>query len=154
LGSPIANLVIRDLVAYNRSTSFTVAAATSTATRGRFFLFATSGFGRFDQSADDGAAFLRGAFASAEGSSVVRGDYYDAAGNGGAGTLSLNLAETGSAHTQYQSIDSALSDDDSAERSGSDTTTASDHLHAHDDSFSAAVDAALAAFENVKFQAA
>src|SRR5262249_52208881 len=50
LGSPIANLVIRDLVAYGGSTSFNVAAAATTTTRFRVS-FAFNGFGGFDEAA-------------------------------------------------------------------------------------------------------
>jgi subtilase family serine protease len=53
LGSPIANLVIRDLVAYGSSTTFSVAAAaTATTTRSRFAFR----FGGFDESAGEGGS--------------------------------------------------------------------------------------------------
>jgi subtilase family serine protease len=74
LGSPIANLVIRDLIAYNGSTSFSIAAATGTVSRGRFFFFAGSGFGgfgRFDTSVDDTTVVRSGTPSFAPGSNIV-----------------------------------------------------------------------------------
>jgi hypothetical protein len=53
LGSPIANLVIRDLVAYGGSTTFSVAAATTATTTRSRFGFRFSGF---DDSAGEGGS--------------------------------------------------------------------------------------------------
>ncbi|HEY4233402.1 MAG TPA: S53 family peptidase [Lacipirellulaceae bacterium] len=66
LGSPIANLVIRDLVAYNSSTNFSIAAATTTISRTRFFFT----FRGFDEAAGEGTA-LAADTQSAASASVV-----------------------------------------------------------------------------------
>ena len=55
LGSPIANRVIADLIAFSGSTSFTVSAVTTTRSRG-FVWFWFDGFGFFTATAGDGGA--------------------------------------------------------------------------------------------------
>ena len=67
LGSPIANLVIRDLVAYGGSTTFSVAAATTATTTRSRFGFRFSGF---DDSAGEGGS-LAADMRAAEGLSAA-----------------------------------------------------------------------------------
>ncbi len=55
LGSPIANLVVRDLVAYTGSTSFTVSSIASSPVRHRPFFLGGSGFSGFGGFFDEGA---------------------------------------------------------------------------------------------------
>jgi subtilase family serine protease len=63
LGSPIANLVIRDLVAYNGSTTFSIASATTTTVTRTRFSFPFRGF---DASASGSSDFALGVQAAAD----------------------------------------------------------------------------------------
>lgn len=144
LGSPIANLVIRDLVAYNGSTSFTVAAATSTSTggRGRFAFGGFGGFGgfgRFDEGNDGGVAFATDQTGSDSSSNIAaltvdEGSRFASCGSAPwfASNLALTGATSDNAFASYHH-----SADDSSQDGSTDSDACND-----------AIDSVFASFDN------
>jgi subtilase family serine protease len=118
LGSPIANLVIRDLVAYNSSTAFSVAAATSPVTRVRFFFFVGSGFGgfgRFDTSVGGAAAARADVPFGPTASDTARSERSN--------TLLAVERATAQANSDYRSLYDALTNYDSHSTFSGDAST-------------------------------
>jgi subtilase family serine protease len=145
LGSPIANSVIRDLVAYNSSTTFSVAAATSPVTRVRIFFFAGSGFsgfGRFDTSVGDVAAVPTDMPSATAASSIAPSEQPNALLAVERGTGRGNSTDSAQTNSDYRSLDDALTNYDSHSTFGGDAQTGVEDVGGG--TYSAAVEAAWA----------
>jgi subtilase family serine protease len=132
LGSPIANLVIRDLVAYSNSTTFSVAAATTmTVTRTRFGF----PFRGFDESAGEDGAWAADMPAAASVSAAMpTAEFVSAVATGTSGGSRLEVI------AQARGIDSAFSSHGHRSVFGNDAAAMADSTSAAVDAFFAGLD--------------
>jgi subtilase family serine protease len=104
LGSPIANLVIRDLVAFGGSTSFTQSAATSTVSQGGWWWWWGGGFILFD-AAPAGGGTMAGGATMEGGATQSIGSAGDIAAPIGKSTASVDAAMLAGLSTASQLAD-------------------------------------------------
>ncbi|HEY2883423.1 MAG TPA: S53 family peptidase [Pirellulales bacterium] len=142
-GSPIASSVIRDLVSYSSSTSFTVASTTSTTrnTSG-FWWWGWGGF-FFDAPAGGGAAAVAAAASSGAGDSSADLGAVAANGNAAASSTYTDALPVQLAQLNDAALQTLASDGNSSAAHCNDVADVTDNTAAH-----AALDSFFAQLEN------